>query len=94
LNAKRGIISLVARDYQYVTTEATKTLSLRSDTIFEGGDELWKGEAIIKRREAPCSITVDLFIGITDDRQDHLLVPDLYAIKDLAVWIQLHERRL
>jgi hypothetical protein len=81
LNAKRGIISLVARDYQYVTAEATKTMSLRSDTIFEGDDGLWKGEAIVKRREAPCSIAVDLFIGTTDDRQDHLLVPDLSADK-------------
>jgi hypothetical protein len=81
LNARRGIISLVARDYQYVTAEATKTLSLRSDAIYEGYDGLWKGEAIVKRREAPCSIAVDLFIGTTDDRQDHLLVPDLSADK-------------
>ena len=81
MSAKRGIISLVARDYQYVIAEATRTLSLRSDAIYEGRDGLWKGEAIVKRCEAPCSVAVDLFIGTTDDGRDHLLVPDLSADK-------------
>lgn len=77
LDAKRGMISLVSRELQYVIAEATRTLSLRSDAVYESADELWKGETIIRKRDEPCSVAMDLFTGVVKGNRDHLLVSDL-----------------
>ena len=79
MDAKRGMISLVARELQYVIAEATQSLSLRNDTVHENTDELWKGETILRRRDGPCSVAMDLFTGVVEGDRDHIMVSDLSA---------------
>ena len=45
----RAIVTLIDGSWQYIMAEATKTLSLLDDTIFDPGDELWLGNALLPR---------------------------------------------
>ncbi|KAI9927481.1 hypothetical protein MW887_003096 [Aspergillus wentii] len=60
LNARRAIISLFDRTHQHVLAEATKTLSLQSDTVHELEDRLWLGVRVIPREDSVCSHVTSL----------------------------------
>lgn len=49
LNAKRGIVTLLDKTKQYILAEATKSLSLLTDSQHVPGDELWFGNSFIER---------------------------------------------
>lgn len=49
LHAKRGIVTLLDAKTQYIIAEATQSLSLLSDSHHATGDELWFGNAFIRR---------------------------------------------
>ena len=77
LGARRAFISLVTREHQYFIAEATRTLSLRSDDVFEPTDQLWKGETTGRRNEGPSSVAMDLFTGVIEGNREYLLVSDM-----------------
>ena len=81
LNANRGMISLAAREHQYIIAEATRTLSLQSDAVYEEDDALWKGETTVERSDGPTSVALDLFTGIIDGERDQMLVRDISVDK-------------
>lgn len=49
LNAKRGVVTLIDSDKQYIIAEATKSLSLLNDAQHSPGDQLWFGNAFVAR---------------------------------------------
>ncbi|KAJ9610409.1 hypothetical protein H2200_005186 [Cladophialophora chaetospira] len=49
LNAKRSVVTLLGTTKQFIMAEATKSLSLLSDSQHDQGDELWFGNAFIER---------------------------------------------
>lgn len=53
LNVKRGVIALISSSRMYILAEATKSLSLASDTSdAEGKDEIWFGTASLPRSQS------------------------------------------
>ena len=64
----------------HILAEATQTLSLEVDDIYEPGDQLWMGYSIIPREIACCEITVNLpaFSQLeVDDGKSVLAINDL-----------------
>lgn len=49
LNAKRGVVTLIDSERQYILAEATKSLSLLNDAQHAPGDELWFGNSFVSR---------------------------------------------
>jgi len=68
LNAKRGVVTLIDSDKQYIIAEATKSLSLLNDAQHSPGDELWFGNAFVARSH-----------GISQDA----LYPETCTVNDL-----------
>jgi signal transduction histidine kinase/CheY-like chemotaxis protein len=70
--------------------EATKTLSLENDAIYEPGDEIWMGHSVIPRDVACCETTVNLplfpisAIADGDIRKSAFVVNDLSKHSDLC----------
>lgn len=60
LNAKRGIVTLIASVRQYILAEATKTLSLLSNDADDSDeDELWFGNASLPRSQGISEFALD-----------------------------------
>ncbi|KAK4971929.1 hypothetical protein LTR66_011362 [Elasticomyces elasticus] len=59
LGVKRGIVSLIDANKQYVLAEATKTVSLASEQRHQADDELWLGNTIIARKDSISVYTFD-----------------------------------
>lgn len=59
LSAKRCMISLFDKSNQYIVAEATQTLSLQDDSIFEEGDGVWLGASILPKCNGLCKLVVD-----------------------------------
>ena len=53
LDTRRAIIVLSDRTHQYILAEATRTISLRSDTTHEPGDALCWGETVLEKGSLP-----------------------------------------
>lgn len=51
LNAKRGVVTLIDSERQYIIAEATKSLSLLDDAQHAAGDELWFGNSFVSRAQ-------------------------------------------
>jgi hypothetical protein len=51
LNAKRGVVTLIDSERQYILAEATKSLSLLNDAQHAPGDELWFGNSFVSRAQ-------------------------------------------
>lgn len=54
LDTRRAIIVLTDRNRQYILAEATRTISLRSDAVFEPGDALRWGSMAVSRDALLC----------------------------------------
>ena len=54
LNVRRAMVSLIDSKYQYILTEATRTVSLISEARHEDNDELWLGNTMLDREDAVC----------------------------------------
>ncbi|TID23371.1 CheY-like superfamily [Venturia nashicola] len=82
LNAKRCMISLFDRTQQYVIAEATRTLSLRSDSVYEKDDQLWIGCAVLPKENGICTLVIDLPVNASSDDPESencgaCIIPDL-----------------
>lgn len=51
LNAKRGVVTLIDSEKQFIIAEATKSLSLLDDAQHVPGDELWFGNSFVARAQ-------------------------------------------
>lgn len=74
LNAKRGIVTLIASVRQYILAEATKSLSLRTGLPGDGeGDELWFGNASLPRSQGISGAALDppLYTATDSEGQKH-----------------------
>ncbi|KAL6708312.1 hypothetical protein ACN47E_003236 [Coniothyrium glycines] len=54
LDARRAMVSLIDSTRQYILAEATRTVSLFSSTAEKAEDEVWLGNAILKKTDAVC----------------------------------------
>ncbi|OCL14736.1 hypothetical protein AOQ84DRAFT_394277 [Glonium stellatum] len=82
LNVRRGMVSLIDSSQQYILAEATKTLSLISESRYKPGDEVWLGNTIIARDDGVCHHTfASLYTAVENDGSSYtteaLVVPDL-----------------
>ncbi len=77
LRASRCFISLFTKTHQYIVAEATPTLSLQSDNVYQTGDRLWFGSAIIPRNAGPCSVLVDRHVHAYNEGRE---LPDLVTV--------------
>ncbi|KAI9744165.1 MAG: hypothetical protein M1818_002317 [Claussenomyces sp. TS43310] len=90
LNAKRAMISLVDRDFEYILAEATQSMSLQSDTVHNLGDGMLAGNRTIAKSEGICAFAVDRFMDeIKQLRKsatnlDTPIVAKSFVIPDLA----------
>lgn len=76
------MISLFDRTQQYVIAEATRTLSLRSDSVYENDDQLWIGCAILPKENGICTLVIDLPVNASSDDPESedcgaCIIPDL-----------------
>jgi GAF domain-containing protein len=90
LRARRCLIFFFDVNQAYIMAEATQTLSLEDDAIYEPGDEVWMGHSIIPRDIACCETTVNLpsfpiSAAVDDDiRKSAFVVNDLTKHPDLS----------
>lgn len=76
------MVSLIDSTQQYVLAEATKTLSLVSDQRHKPGDEVWIGNAILKKSDAVCYHTLGQKYTATDEdgntyTTEAMVIPDM-----------------
>lgn len=80
------MVSLFDRTQQYVIAEATRTLSLRSDSVYEQDDHLWLGCSILPKENGICTLVVDLPVDASSEDPDSedcgaCIIPDLSTDK-------------
>ncbi|TGO07030.1 hypothetical protein BTUL_0344g00010 [Botrytis tulipae] len=86
-NAKRGMISVVDQNSQYIIAEGTKTLSLQDGSVTDHDDQLWFGLRTIPRQMGICATALGQFTttpgheGLT---QDAPFTPLQFVIPDLS----------
>jgi hypothetical protein len=76
------MISLFDKTQQYIIAEATRTLSLRSDSVHENDDHLWIGCSILAKENGICTLVVDLPVNPSSDDPNSedcgaCIIPDL-----------------
>ena len=82
LNASRALISLIDSKTQYILAEATRSLSLQSDTRHDQSDSLWLGAVAIPSRRGICGFMLDgLQRGGLSESGDPL--PEVLVINDM-----------
>ncbi|RDW79392.1 hypothetical protein BP6252_04030 [Coleophoma cylindrospora] len=86
-NAKRGMISVVDQNYQYIIAEGTKTLSLQDGSVVDQDDQLWFGLRTIPRAMGICAKALGQFTMVEDHDgcvSDVLFEPMQFIIPDLS----------
>ncbi|RDW91787.1 hypothetical protein BP5796_01181 [Coleophoma crateriformis] len=86
-NAKRGMISVVDQNYQYIIAEGTKTLSLQDGSVVDQDDQLWFGLRTIPRAMGICAKALGQFTMVEDHDgcvSDVLFEPMQFIISDLS----------
>ncbi|KAL1306184.1 hypothetical protein AAFC00_004286 [Neodothiora populina] len=78
LNCRRAFISFFDREYQYLVAEATRSLSLETQSTSQAGDQLMYGVAILTRNGSVCEHTVSLPVTTSRDKHDAsvFIIPD------------------
>jgi signal transduction histidine kinase/GAF domain-containing protein len=81
LDVRRCMVSLIDSSRQYILAEATRTLSLQSESAEVEADDLWLGHTILKRDDAVCHHTFDsTYTAIEQDGRPYtancLVIPD------------------
>jgi signal transduction histidine kinase/CheY-like chemotaxis protein/GAF domain-containing protein len=90
MRARRCLIFFFDVNHAYIMAEATQTLSLVDDAIYEPGDGMWMGHSIIPRDVACCETTVNLpsfptsFAADSDIKKSAFVVNDLTKHPDLS----------
>lgn len=80
LNCKRAFISFFDRNYQYLLAEATKSLSMRTESVHEPGDQMDYGVSIVPKRGSICEHT----INFPFDDDDHAKDDTIFVVPDLS----------
>ncbi|KAK5139331.1 hypothetical protein LTR04_003666, partial [Oleoguttula sp. CCFEE 6159] len=84
LNCRRSMISFFDRKHQYVLAEATKTLSLRTDTVQDEEDALWLGTSIIPKGNGMCEHTAQTPVMYADVAAGDLRELAVAVINDMT----------
>ncbi|TKA61661.1 hypothetical protein B0A49_10128, partial [Cryomyces minteri] len=84
LDCRRSMISFFDRKHQYVLAEATKTLSLRTDTVQDEEDALWLGTSIIPKGNGVCEHTVQLPMMYADVAAGDLREVTVALVNDMT----------
>ncbi|KAF1917970.1 hypothetical protein BDU57DRAFT_472138 [Ampelomyces quisqualis] len=58
LNTRRAMVSLIDSNCQYILAEATRTISLFAPSAEQPEDDVWLGNAILKKDDAVCHHTL------------------------------------
>jgi signal transduction histidine kinase/CheY-like chemotaxis protein len=82
LGTRRAMLFFFDSNYAYVLAEATRTLSLKDDSVHEIEDKLWLGHAIIPRGFSICEDTV-CRLPSADESSDHDESSLIHIINDL-----------
>jgi hypothetical protein len=83
LNVKRCLISLFDSTQQYIIAEATQTISLQSDQVYDPGDDLWLGTTVLPKDFGLCHLAAALPVkgkACNDEKEDGagtIIIPDL-----------------
>ncbi|KAK6005142.1 hypothetical protein QM012_007921 [Aureobasidium pullulans] len=79
LDCRRAVISFFDRNNQYIVAEATKTLSMQTESIHAPGDQIDYGVTIVPKTGSICEHTINVpFDDSTDAKDDAVfVVPDL-----------------
>ncbi|CAD0083373.1 unnamed protein product [Aureobasidium vineae] len=79
LDCKRAFISFFDRDHQYIVAEATKSLSLQTESVHEPGDQIDYGVTMVPKRGSICEHTINLSSNDLNGSKDEtvFVVPDL-----------------
>ena len=84
LNAKRGIVTLIAQSQQYVLAEATTTLSLISDSHHASEDELWFGNASLPKSQGVSENALDPASYTAFDPNGETYTAPAFVVSDLT----------
>ncbi|KAF2641630.1 hypothetical protein P280DRAFT_469219 [Massarina eburnea CBS 473.64] len=95
LDVRRCMVSLIDSKHQYVLAEATRTLSLFTQSAEQKEDEVWLGHSVIARADAVCHHCFTSMYTTTETNGEEyiaeaLIVPDCredprFASKDYVV---------
>ncbi|KAI5204636.1 hypothetical protein E4T38_04634 [Aureobasidium subglaciale] len=79
LNCKRAAISFFDRDNQYILAEATKSLSLQTESVYDLGDQIDLGASIHPKRGSICENSINFPFDTVAEGKDEsvFIVPDL-----------------
>ena len=81
LDCSRALISLIDGNHQYILSEATRTLSIQSDTRHGPGDALWLGSVVIPRSKGFCGLALQAALRATSDAPTS--GDDIFIIEDM-----------
>jgi signal transduction histidine kinase len=81
LDTRRAMVSLIDSSRQYILAEATRTMSLFSPTAEKPEDDVWLGNAILKKIDAVCYHTFSSTYTAKEENGDSveaecMVVPD------------------
>ena len=82
LDATHAFISLIDSQNQYVIAEATKSLSMQSDSRHDRNDSLWLGGVIIPREKGLCQVVLAKNVGTQDADADPIDIVILHDPRD------------
>ncbi|KAG9918156.1 hypothetical protein KCV02_g12390, partial [Aureobasidium melanogenum] len=79
LDCRRAVISFFDRNNQYILAEATKSLSLQTESVHAPGDQIDYGVTIVPKRGSICEHTINVPFGDINEAKDEsvFIVPDL-----------------
>jgi hypothetical protein len=81
LDVRRCMVSLIDSNRQYILAEATRTLSLQSQSAEVEADDLWLGHTILKKDDAVCHHTFGAVYSAKEETEETytataLVIPD------------------
>ena len=76
------MISLIDRTNQYIVSEATRTLSLQSDSVHNDQDELWFGCTTLPRSQGLCENALEIIPSSKSQGLFPLIINDLSQDKE------------
>ncbi|TIA64051.1 hypothetical protein D6C77_01703 [Aureobasidium pullulans] len=79
LDCKRAAISFFDRDNQYILAEATKSLSLQTESVHDPGDQIDFGAVVVPKRGSICEHSINFPFNTVEEGKDEsaFIVPDL-----------------
>jgi signal transduction histidine kinase len=85
------MVSLIDSKQQYILAEATKTLSLVTDTALSQKDQIWLGNAVLERSVAVCGLTFGSQYTATNE-DGHTLTAEALVVPDMRLDARFKDR--